>query len=137
MGAGLGTERRAVLGLIGGLGAGSLNHITLVETLSWKWNQFWKKDDFRLNRRTDLGADLGANFGAVNWAPLPDHRRAECRDECRPEWRADRADLRAELPADTRADHGSDLRADLRADRRAALRGPLRAGQWFDWWIHR
>jgi hypothetical protein len=25
------------------LGVGSLNHITLVETISWKWNQFWKR----------------------------------------------------------------------------------------------
>jgi hypothetical protein len=30
-------------GLIGGLGVGSLNHVTLVETISWEWNQFWKK----------------------------------------------------------------------------------------------
>jgi hypothetical protein len=29
--------------LIGGLGIGSLNHITLVETVSWKWNRFWKR----------------------------------------------------------------------------------------------
>jgi eukaryotic-like serine/threonine-protein kinase len=28
-------------GLIGGLGVGSLNHITTVETMSWKWNRFW------------------------------------------------------------------------------------------------
>ena len=33
----------SILGLIGGLGAGSLNHINLVETISWKWNQFWKR----------------------------------------------------------------------------------------------
>jgi len=25
------------------LGGGSLNHIALVETISWKWNQFWKR----------------------------------------------------------------------------------------------
>jgi eukaryotic-like serine/threonine-protein kinase len=31
-----------IYGLIGGLGTGSLNHITLVETVSWKWNRFWK-----------------------------------------------------------------------------------------------
>jgi DNA polymerase III delta prime subunit len=31
------------IGLIGGLGIGSLNHITLVETVSWKWNRFWKR----------------------------------------------------------------------------------------------
>jgi hypothetical protein len=30
-------------GAIGGLGLRSLNHITLVETISWKWNQFWKR----------------------------------------------------------------------------------------------
>jgi hypothetical protein len=30
-------------GLIGGLGAVSLNQITLVETISWNWNQFWKR----------------------------------------------------------------------------------------------
>ena len=30
-------------GLIGGLGVGSLNHISLVETISWEWNQFWKR----------------------------------------------------------------------------------------------
>ena len=29
-------------GVIGGLGIGSLNHVTLVETIDWKWNQFWK-----------------------------------------------------------------------------------------------
>jgi eukaryotic-like serine/threonine-protein kinase len=28
-------------GLIGGLGVGSLNHINLVETVSWKWNWLW------------------------------------------------------------------------------------------------
>ena len=31
-----------IIGLIGGLGTGSLNHITLVETMSWEWNRFWK-----------------------------------------------------------------------------------------------
>jgi hypothetical protein len=30
-------------GAISGLGVGSLNHITLVETMGWKWNQCWKK----------------------------------------------------------------------------------------------
>jgi hypothetical protein len=30
-------------GVIGGLGIGSLNHVTLVEAIGWKWNQFWKK----------------------------------------------------------------------------------------------
>jgi eukaryotic-like serine/threonine-protein kinase len=32
-----------VAGLIGGIGAGSLNHIALVETMIWKWDQFWKR----------------------------------------------------------------------------------------------
>ena len=32
-----------MFGAIGGLGVASLNHITLVESMSWKWNQFWKK----------------------------------------------------------------------------------------------
>jgi hypothetical protein len=32
-----------IVGLTGGLGVGSLNRITLVETISWKWNQFWKR----------------------------------------------------------------------------------------------
>jgi eukaryotic-like serine/threonine-protein kinase len=32
-----------IFGLIVGLGVGSLNRITLVETMSWKWNQFWKR----------------------------------------------------------------------------------------------
>jgi hypothetical protein len=31
-----------IAGAIGGLGNGPLNHITLVESISWKWNQFWK-----------------------------------------------------------------------------------------------
>ena len=31
------------VGLICGLGVRSLKKITLVETLSWKWNQFWKR----------------------------------------------------------------------------------------------
>jgi TIR domain/NACHT domain len=30
-------------GLIVGVGVGSLNRIALVETMSWKWDQFWKK----------------------------------------------------------------------------------------------
>ena len=33
----------AIAGAIGGLGVGSLNHITSVESMSWKWSQFWKK----------------------------------------------------------------------------------------------
>jgi len=31
-----------IIGLIGGLRTGSLNHIALVETMSWEWNRFWK-----------------------------------------------------------------------------------------------
>jgi hypothetical protein len=31
-----------IFGLIGGLGVGSLNRITSVEAMSWKWKQFWK-----------------------------------------------------------------------------------------------
>jgi hypothetical protein len=32
-----------LFGVISGLGVGSLNRITLVETMSWKWNQFWQR----------------------------------------------------------------------------------------------
>ena len=32
-----------IVGLMGGLGVGSLSRITLVETMSWNWNRFWKK----------------------------------------------------------------------------------------------
>ena len=32
-----------IFGLMGGLGTGSLNHITLVEAVTWMWNQFWRK----------------------------------------------------------------------------------------------
>ena len=42
-----GVIRGSILGLLGGLitglSAGSLNHIALVETISWNWNQFWKR----------------------------------------------------------------------------------------------
>jgi DNA polymerase III delta prime subunit len=31
------------VGAIGGLGVGSLNYIALVETISWNWNQFWRR----------------------------------------------------------------------------------------------
>jgi eukaryotic-like serine/threonine-protein kinase len=44
-------------GSIGGLGVGSLNHITLVESMSWKWNQFWKK--------TIPGFIVGLIFGLI------------------------------------------------------------------------
>ncbi len=50
-----------ILGLITGLitwiGVGSLNHITLVETISWKWKQFWKW--------TIPGLILGVIFGLI------------------------------------------------------------------------
>jgi hypothetical protein len=46
-----------ISGLLGGLGAGSLNHIALVETMSWKWNQFWK--------RTIPGLIVGLIFGLI------------------------------------------------------------------------
>jgi hypothetical protein len=45
------------VGLIGGLGVGSLNHITLVETMSWKWNRFWK--------RTIPGSIVGLILGLI------------------------------------------------------------------------
>lgn len=44
-------------GLIAGVGVGSLNHITLVETISWKWNQFWRK--------TIPGLFVGFVFGLI------------------------------------------------------------------------
>jgi hypothetical protein len=44
-------------GVIGGLGIGSLEHVTLVETISWKWNQFWK--------RTIPGSIVGLIFGLI------------------------------------------------------------------------
>jgi eukaryotic-like serine/threonine-protein kinase len=44
-------------GLIGGLGTGSLNHITSVETKSWKWKQFWK--------RAIPGSVFGLIFGLI------------------------------------------------------------------------
>jgi eukaryotic-like serine/threonine-protein kinase len=44
-------------GLIGGLGVGSLNRITLVEAVSWKWNQYW--------RRTISGLIVGLIAGLV------------------------------------------------------------------------
>jgi hypothetical protein len=32
-----------IVGVIAGLGVGSLNHIILVEAVSWKWKKFWKR----------------------------------------------------------------------------------------------
>ncbi|MBV8279910.1 MAG: TIR domain-containing protein, partial [Verrucomicrobia bacterium] len=46
-----------ISGLIGGFGVGSLNQITLVETMSWNWNQFWK--------RTIPGSIFGLIFGLM------------------------------------------------------------------------
>ena len=46
-----------IVGLIGGLGVGTLNHITLVETISWNWNRFWKK--------TIPGSIVGLIFGLL------------------------------------------------------------------------
>jgi hypothetical protein len=46
------------VGLIGGLGVGSLNRITVVETLSWKWNLFWKG--------TIRGSITGLIFGLIH-----------------------------------------------------------------------
>jgi eukaryotic-like serine/threonine-protein kinase len=50
----------SLVGLIVGLGVGSLNHISLVETISWKWNHFWK--------RTIPGSIIGLSVGLM--APL-------------------------------------------------------------------
>jgi hypothetical protein len=49
-------------GLLGGLGVGSLNHINLVETISWKWNLFWK--------RTIPGLIAGLIAGLFVWLML-------------------------------------------------------------------
>jgi hypothetical protein len=46
-----------LVGLISGLGVGSLNDITSVETMSWKWNRFWK--------RTIFGSIFGLIFGLI------------------------------------------------------------------------
>lgn len=46
-----------IFGVFGGLGIGSLKHVTLVETISWKWNQFWK--------RTIPGSIVGLIFGLI------------------------------------------------------------------------
>jgi DNA polymerase III delta prime subunit len=46
-----------IAGLISGLGVSSLSHIALVETISWRWNQFWKK--------TILGSFGGLIFGLI------------------------------------------------------------------------
>ena len=43
--------------LLGGLTVGSLNHIALVENISWNWNQFWK--------RTIPGSILGLSIALI------------------------------------------------------------------------
>jgi len=52
-----------IVGLIGGLGTGSLNHITLVETMSWEWNRFWKWAIPGLVVLTGLGAAILVGLG--------------------------------------------------------------------------
>jgi DNA polymerase III delta prime subunit len=52
-------------GLIGGLGAGLLNHITLVEMMSWKWNQFWKRTIPGLIYGLIVGLSVGLSGGLV------------------------------------------------------------------------
>jgi len=32
-----------IVGLLGGVGVGSLNHVTLVETISWRWDRCWNR----------------------------------------------------------------------------------------------
>jgi eukaryotic-like serine/threonine-protein kinase len=52
-------------GLISGLAVGSLNHIILVETMSWKWNQFWK----RTIPGSIVGLIVGLIFGLILGLP--------------------------------------------------------------------
>jgi hypothetical protein len=64
-----------IFGLLGCLGVGSLSHITLVETVSWKWNQFWKRTIpglivgliVALNAGLSLALSAGLIFGAGQW----------------------------------------------------------------------
>jgi hypothetical protein len=51
-----------IIGLIG-FGTGSLEHITLVEAMSWKWSQFWKKAKFGLIFGLSTALILGLIFG--------------------------------------------------------------------------
>jgi eukaryotic-like serine/threonine-protein kinase len=58
-----------IVGLIVGPGVGSLNHITLVETVSWNWNQFWKRTIPGLI----VGLLVGLLFGLlweIKWVPI-------------------------------------------------------------------
>jgi hypothetical protein len=54
-----------LVGLIGGLGVGSLNHITLVETISWKWNHFWKRAIHNSIVGLIVGPIGGSIFGLI------------------------------------------------------------------------
>jgi eukaryotic-like serine/threonine-protein kinase len=54
-----------ISGLIGGLGVGSLNHIILVETINWKWAQFYKSMIPGLILGLILGLVLGGIIGLI------------------------------------------------------------------------
>lgn len=47
-----------IAGLIGGLGVGSLNNISVAEVINWNWKQFWKEGIRR-------GVSVGVFFGLV------------------------------------------------------------------------
>ena len=49
------------VGLMGGLAAGSLKRISLVETISWNWSQFWK----RTIPGSIAGLIVGSIFGPI------------------------------------------------------------------------
>jgi hypothetical protein len=61
----VGLSNGLFIGLICGLGAGSLNHITLVETMSWKWNQFWKRTITGLIGGLSVGLLFGLSVGLL------------------------------------------------------------------------
>jgi hypothetical protein len=66
-----------IVGAVGWLGVGSLSHITFVESISWKWNRFWKGMIpysifglifgliFTLNYGLSNGASNGVFFGLM------------------------------------------------------------------------
>jgi hypothetical protein len=56
--------------LIGGLGVGSLNHIALVETMSWKWNQFWTRTTSRFKSGLYVGLIGGLSVGQIGGSIL-------------------------------------------------------------------
>jgi hypothetical protein len=56
-----------IFGLIGGLGVGSLNDISPVETLSWKWNQFWKRAAYGSIFGLIVGVIVGLVVGLILW----------------------------------------------------------------------